>query len=433
MRDISRDVLSACMFDSENMAIAIERGVTGAWFDHVGVIFEDVRAVYNKEKWDKRTSTNIFEKENIFVRHAAAADITSDIPDCAFRIEEMRGAIDALAKDYARRVIKTAAQSALFKVSDGIDPYDVGDALVDEIKNMKNTDSTEDGSAKTVAKEAFEIDKKIASGVRLGLPFPWIPLQQRTHGIPHGSVSPLTGRDGVSKSRLVTFLAEYWGGLGIPILYLAFEDSKHRFMSNLAGSHGKYDLFDLKKHYVPTEYMDNHRRCLEAVGKLPIIVHDKFTTVEGAVDLMIRADRRFKEEGYEGGLEGVVVDGLKDLILSDGDGTTGKEEHINSRLVGAARALNVAIVPISHLTDIEEDKWIARRNIRGSKKQSQSARQVMIVQDAGFPGWVREKYPLIDEGKTIIFQVAKCSYGEKGLVALNVELERGRFVEIPEV
>ena len=114
------------------------------------------------------------------------------------------------------------------------------------------------------------------------------------------------------------------------------------------------------------------------------------------------------------------------------DGTTGKEEFVSQNLTACARKYGPAIVPISHLTDLEDDKWISKRNIRGSKKQSQSARQVMIYQDSGIPSSIKEKYafPYESERDNFVFQIAKASYGSKGEVALTKNLEHGKFDEI---
>jgi hypothetical protein len=432
-RDISKDILSACLLDSENLSLCLERGVAPEWFDRGGVLFSALSELSATKTWDKRTSMNVMA--GIFAKHTTALDLTADTPEWAFRMAEMDGAIDVLHGEHIKRSLMSSTQGAQSRLMMGDDPMDVSGCLSASIEALGAFNTVLDLTTAGVVIETIEIDEKIARGEPLGLPFPWIDLQRTTFGIPYASVSPLVGLDGEGKSRLSTYLTHFWIKQGIPILYFAFEDGRNRFMSNLASSEGEYDMFTIKRYKKPDGYLEKHYDCLNKVGGMPIRVIDSFMDVKSIVSEIARADREFRKAGHENGVEGVIIDGLKDIILTEGDGTTGKEEFVSQNLTACARKYGPAIVPISHLTDLDDDAWISKRNIRGSKKQSQSARQVMIYQDSGIPSSIKEKYafPYESEENNFVFQIAKASYGSKGAVALTKNLEAGKFDEIQRV
>jgi len=192
-------------------------------------------------------------------------------------------------------------------------------------------------------------------------------------------------------------------------------------MSNLAATHGGYDMFTIKRYHVPTEFMPNHESCMETVAKMPIYIEDVPCTVERLVSLIARYKRKH-------GIEGVVVDGLKDVILSKGESTTAQENHVNASMVRASKKYDVSIINVSHINKIDEDQWISKTKITGSGNQSKSSRMVLAYQDAGIPAEITSKYGIYDD--EVVLQAQKASYGSTGLVVLRPELERGRFVEV---
>ena len=271
-----------------------------------------------------------------------------------------------------------------------------------------------------IAREAEELDRKIARGERVGIPFPWHSLQQKTYGIPKKAVTPLAGRDGCKKSRLVTYMANHWLQMGISGLYFPFEDSKHRFMSNLAASYGQYDMFTIRSGHTSDAFLDRHAECLARVADYPLEINEEDTSIDDVETAILKSDA-----------EWVVIDGLKDVFSTGGENQTARDNDISAVLNRVARRKDVAIITISHLTKIEDGTWINRFSIRGSGNQNTSGRMVMLLQDAGFPAGMTEKYG--DMSENIILQVPKASYGHTGIVVLKPELEHGRFVEVEEV
>ena len=421
MRIIGHEILSACMFDSENLAVALERGVTADWFGSWGEVFTSLVDAYEENQWTQRNSVNILDRAGVY-NNPFAVELSKNTPDWAFKVEEFTDAVEVLAGEYAKRLLEDGITSARNRLLAGDDPFEVSGGLIDASENIENLlDTKKERTLHDVVDDALAVDEKISKGERVGLPFPWINFQRQTFGIPLKAVTPLCGRDGTGKSRLATYLAHYWITQGIPVLYFPFEYTAERFVSNMAATHGQYDMFTIKRHFVPHGFMDTHRDCMNAVSKMPLYIEDYPCSAERIVSTIARYKRKY-------GIEGVVVDGLKDVILTVGENQTAKESHVNATLVRAAKKYDVAMLTVSHLTDLEDGKWISKRNIKGSKSQSQSARMVLVYQDAGFPSGISEKFGLC--GDEIILDAQKASYGAMSMVALEPELERGRFNEV---
>ncbi len=424
MRNISHEILGACLFDSENIALAIERGVTPAWFPTHGNIYKSLCELQEKQSWDKRNSVNVLDGAGIYQKHTSALDLSAITPEWAFNVEDFASALEVLAGEHARTILNGSISTAQSRLVSGDDPFDVGADLATEAETLDNIgDANRERTTKDIVAESLAIDKKIANGERFGLPFPWYDFQRKTFGLPTKAVVPLMGRDGVSKSRLATSLAHFWVSHNIPILYFAFEDSAERFMSNLAASHGEYDMFHIKRDHVNPDFMPRHEKSLDLVSDMPIFVEDQPCTAEKVFSIIARHKRKY-------GIEGVVIDGIKDVIFSGGEGTTSQENHRDATINRAAKRSNVSIMTISHINKIEEDQWISRRNITGSDNQNKSARMTLVYQDAGFPSDIRSEY-MLDDGDMVL-QCQKASYGDKGMVVLRPELEKGRFTEIPQ-
>ena len=266
------------------------------------------------------------------------------------------------------------------------------------------------------------LDDKIADGKRVGVPLPWSRANLITHGIPFKSVTPLAGRDGKGKSRLATFLAEYWVcDLKIPTLYMPTEDTAGRFLKNFAATNGRYDAFKMS-HNPSDEYRRTHRDCMQNIKTLPIYVHDTPSTV-GEIASLIASHKK------KHGIEIVVIDGWKDIVFKGSENQTAMEGETMAKLIVAAKKHDVTILLVMHLRDLEDGKWISKRDIRGNKQLTQSSRMTMIYQDSGFSDGMEEDYGLIS-GESAVLDICKCSYGDETYVPLTKDLERGRFVEI---
>jgi len=423
MRNIEHDILSTCMFNSDNMQTAMESGVMHEWFDDSkdGDMFTALFELVAVTRWNKRDNILVMQSGKIFDKHPMAMGYCEETPQWAHSIEDFKSAIDVLRSNHASRKVLIAATGAINEIGKGEDPFTVMDSMGATLETLNETSDKESRSIEEITDEAFKISQMIADGKPFGLPFPWRNFQLRTLGIPSKAVTPLAGRDGKGKSRLATCLTEYWVTREIPILYFAFEDTAERMVSNLAATYGGYDMFSIRRGAGTPEFMDKHREALRRVAELPLHVCDRSATVERLVTEIAIHKRKY-------GIRGVVVDGFKDLITSVGENQTQKENHIMAALVRAAKEYDVAIIPVMHLTKIEDGQWISKRSIKGAGSQTQSARAVLVFQDSGFPDGMKSVYGGMDD--TIVLEAQKTSYGDTGSVVLRPELERGRFVEI---
>ena len=421
--NVKNDCLSAMMFNSQNMASALEHGVEASWFNtKQGKLFDSLVEAYRTTEWHNRNGVS--RLATVFKKHDIALDICSNTPSWAFKIEDVDDAMALLADERARELVGDAVAIASSNLISGEDPFEIIGELISVAEGIDSSiGSSTQRTTEEIRNGALEIDTLIAEGKRIGLPFPWINFQRSTFGIPNKSVTPLAGRDGKGKSRLAQFLTYHWVAQGIPILYFPFEDTSERALSNMASTHGGYDMFDIKRHFVPTGFMDKHRKCLNEVSKMPLYMDDFACTAERIVSTIAMHKRKY-------GIEGVVIDGFKDLIASKGENRTQEENHMMGVLVRAAHKYDVAIIPVSHLTKVEDDKWISKHNIKGSGNLTQSARMSLMFQDCAPPSFLREKYPMVDLDECVILDCQKASYGTRSVVVLSPDLEHGGFNEI---
>lgn len=328
-------------------------------------------------------------------------------------------------KSDARKTLEKAGES-IDSIYSGDDSEAVRATLISNMEGIERhtTESTED-----IVNEAIEDVDAIVNGDVRALPFPWQEFNRKTMGIPLRAVTPVLGRDGKTKSRNVMSLVAYWLlDCQIPVLVFAFEDGKVRYMQNLASTIGEYDGFTLRRHPSP-QYIDNAKRCIEGIGKLPFRVVEESMTAE---EVNAEVARFRREQGLKHDQHiAVVVDGFKDILDSGKcESRVQTEAHIFEELKRGAKRNNAAYIDIEHTHDILDDQWLSKRNIKGAKQRSQSSRMFLVLQDAGFPQGLKDKYGIYDEDEYVVLDCQKASYGDKAVVVLKVELEKGRFVEV---
>ncbi len=158
---------------------------------------------------------------------------------------------------------------------------------------------------------------------------------------------------------------------------------------------------------------------LRRVASMPIHFEDAYQTVE---QVRITAAKYKRKHN----IQILFLDGVKDIIPSKGENATKQEEHISRVLVQMAKELDIAVVPVAHLTDIPEDVMIQRRNMRGAKSQFHNARQVLIYQNAGFEE--KNQHAMITEN-TIALHMEKNNYGREAMILLEKDFERCDFLE----
>ena len=124
----------------------------------------------------------------------------------------------------------------------------------------------------------------------------------------------------------------------------------------------------------------------------------------------------------------MFVDGVKDVIPSKGENATKQEEHISRVLVQTAKELDIAVVPVCHLTDIHDEVMIQRRNLRGAKSQFHNARQVLIYQNAGL-----ESHKHLITENTVAIHMEKNNYGKEAMEFLEKDFDRCGFVKSREL
>lgn len=267
-------------------------------------------------------------------------------------------------------------------------------------------------------------------GIVSGVPLPWDDFTRRIGGIQKRCVCPLLGRDGSGKSMLVSKILLSLGSQGIPALSFPMEDGADRQLRRMAACRGRYSNTELENGVVKNgdrwEALDDYayprrrktaEQSLREVAQMPVFFEDGYYTVEQIRALCANYKRKHD-------IQIAFIDGIKDVVPTKGENSTKQEEHISRVLVQTAKDLNIAIVPVCHLTDIDDGILITRRNLRGAKTQFHNARQVLIFQDQGLAS---AKY--IVEPNTIGLHMEKNNYGRSAMLYLNTDFEFCDFSE----
>jgi len=79
------------MLTSDNMAVAIERGVTEDWFEEHADLWGMILEVHAKTEWNKRTSVSILRRAGVY-NSATALELSKFTPEWAHRAEEVSDA-----------------------------------------------------------------------------------------------------------------------------------------------------------------------------------------------------------------------------------------------------------------------------------------------------------------------------------------------------
>ena len=328
-----------------------------------------------------------------------------------------------------RRKMITAARDVIEKCSTDGDVNKAASEVAEAAYGIFDVQPTIDKAQ--IVTDSLQLFDNAHAGIVSGVPLPWDTFSKSVGGIQRRCVCPLMGRDGVGKSFLVAKILHYLGMRGIPALSIPFEDGADRQMRRIAGCNGKYSTGEIERGIIKRtdgcwskmdDYTFAKRRklaedCLLKVSQLPIYFEDATMTVEQVRAVASRYKRKHD-------IQIMFVDGVKDVVPSKGDNGTKQEEHISRVLVQTAKELDIAIVPVSHLTDIQDDILIHRRNLRGAKSQFQNARQVLIYQNSGLESG---SYLLGDN--SIALHMEKNNYGNEAMQYLDTDFDHCDFLE----
>jgi KaiC/GvpD/RAD55 family RecA-like ATPase len=413
-------ILAVLRRGDEYVIEAINAGLSVDWFESYVAkrCWTYLETLVEAKRWDDLSGNVVLAP--MFKEIDGSIDAMSeDIPDWGFTVEEFIEGLSQFREEHIRKRTLSILQEGTKSLFDGEFPDDVCASVANKLSNTE-TVATE-RSLRDLASDALKLDTAVASGERVGLPFPWEDFQQRTFGIPLKAVTPLAGRDGKGKSRLAMYLSHFWLQEGIPGLYMPFEDGAERYMTAMAATHGKYDTFDLRRNNVPESFLMRHTVAMDELTKLPLSVDDQATTVESIIAKISKAKQKHN-------IEWVVVDGFKDIVRSVGENAVMQDNHMFASLKRAAHKYDVAILSIHHLTKLEDESWISKRDIKGSGELTQSSRMTLVYQDTVCAP-VMDVYGTQAED-AIVLDCQKASYGDKGYVVLKPDLQRGSFSEL---
>ena len=271
-------------------------------------------------------------------------------------------------------------------------------------------------------------------GKRISLPTPWPSLDARTGGIRKRMKTVVTGRSKAGKSMLLAQWYNYLGKLGIPTMAVPMEDTEEITRKRMAANIGgfKTETFDgvswvkfngvWQKEKPLKRDVDLAIACLADIRKYPVYFYDEMCTVEQLYTKAVRYKAKY-------GIEILFVDGAKDFLNDGSRPEVAFDNHVSKTLVKISKDLNIAVVPVHHLTKVPDGQLITSNNIRGSGLITSDARALYAMQSDGIEnidGVVANKD---DEGRMItrVFECISNNHGATGMKVLESDLSRCRF------
>jgi len=336
--------------------------------------------------------------------------------------------IDILSDKQRRRKIIGLAAGAMDRCYGETPVAEVAAELSQAV--VSAVDVRKPADKESLVEESLALFDAAHSGRVSGVPLPWPDFSQRVGGIQRRCVCPLLGRDGKGKSMLIARWLLFLGQQGITALSFPMEDGADRQMRRMAACLGGYSTTEMETGFVQgvdgwsrmDDFTYDTRRkkaedSLRQVAALPVYFEDGYYTAEQIAALCANHRRQH-------GIQIGFIDGVKDVVPTRGENATKQEEHISRIFVQMAKDLDIAVVPVCHLSDIPDGQLIARRNLRGAKSQFQNARQVLIYQDAGFSS---TNFVLTDS--TVGLHMEKNNYGRETMLFLDADFDVCDFRE----
>lgn len=415
--EAERGVLGSCLIEPERcIELCLNEGCEKEWFHaHNRIVFEYIIRMHMEEKHIDVLTIGQSLKDNGLLERVGGYAFLDGLIDGTPTAQYCKNYLDIISDQYKRREIINSASEAISLCYGSEKP----EIIISEISEKMTSivSKVDDRSASEAMDDNILVMENACDGVVSGLPLPWPKFSNHTGGIQRGSVCPIVGRDGKGKSGALAQILDYWAGLDIPVLAFSFEDVKRRTLLRMGGCREWYSartaetgrslIGERWERICESERLRLKEKMLrykDFIDNSPFWIIDSPMTVE-EICYQIKHHHRVH------GIQGVSIDGFKDIIHSEGDNETAKEKHIAKQLFRIAKECNLAMPVISHIHKIEDGKPISKSNIMGSSVQFQGARQVIIFQDAGVDG--------VDGENTFELSMTKSNYGGGGSVLLK--------------
>lgn len=251
-----------------------------------------------------------------------------------------------------------------------------------------------------------------------GIPYPWAPLSAMLHGIRPGELVTVTAGTGVGKSQFCRELAFSLIKAGIPVGYIALEESVARTAIGLMSLEANKRLHLGAD---PKELRESFDKVF-AAGQ--VFLYDHFGSTEGQ-NLLDRI--RYMGKGL--GCKAVVLDHISIAVSGLNDGQ-GDERRMLDNLMTKLRTLveetGITLFVVCHLKRIdgrshEEGGEVSLSHLRSSQSIAQLSDSVIAL----------ERNQQGENKNQMRVRVLKCRYtGETGsCMGLEYDKDTGRLSE----
>jgi twinkle protein len=181
------------------------------------------------------------------------------------------------------------------------------------------------------------------------IPYPWIGLNEKTHGLRKGELVTFTAGSGIGKSLTCREIAYHLLQQGQTIGYIALEENVRRTALGLMGLHLSKPLH-LNREGVSGE--DLRLAFNETLGTGRVFFYDHFGSIDSE-NLLRRI--RFLARGFD--CDWIILDHLSIVVSGIGDGDERRLiDNTMTALRSLVEALGIGLILVSHLKRPEGNK-----------------------------------------------------------------------------
>jgi replicative DNA helicase len=299
--------------------------------------------------------------------------------------------------------------------------------------------STEKNKTSAINRIMQEVEDGI-NGVNNAIPTPFEEMDLITGGLRRKMVTLFTGRSKSGKSMLKAAWLNVLGKKNIPFLDFCFEDGEDITKKRMASNLGNFEmsLFTGRKSYLKNGCVESVpitkdelkmlAYYLSEVERLPIYFHERKCFANELKGICA-------DYVDEYNIQGAFVDGNKDIKRNPGCyNDTGTDEEISQTQTEIAKELNIAIIPIMHLTKIPYDQIITEGAIRGSGNIVSDSRAVYALQNYGIESEAERAGKVINRNEygnmtTRRFDCIVNNHGQSARIWIESDLGRCQFVK----
>ncbi|GBU23801.1 DNA helicase [Fibrobacteria bacterium R8-3-H12] len=267
----------------------------------------------------------------------------------------------------------------------------------------------------TAAESIAILNEMIANRKHLGVPTGIVSLDYKITGMRPGEMIVLAAPPSIGKTALALSIANNAIMSGKSVVFFTLEMTTGEIATRLVSMNSRVNSL----HILNANLQFGEREKVQAAVELYVKTNIR---IDDSSEIKV-ADMRMTCNAIKcktGALDLVVVDYLQLIESSKKENQTIAMGDISRSLKIMAKELNVPVLCLSQLNRGYKDGKISLYNLRDSGNIEQDANQVWFI-----------TFPIANEPKHAILEIAKNRNGEKGTIDLLYEAEYTLFTDYP--